>query len=86
MRIINLLNGILAELKRLNENLEHYPSLGENAAIVAEFNTKAARLRNNPLLGMTDLERLRFKEWIAVRLEARSLTPENLVPEGYYYS
>jgi hypothetical protein len=48
MRIINLLNGILAELKRLNENLERYPSLNENAAIVAEFNAKAARLRNNP--------------------------------------
>jgi hypothetical protein len=84
MRIINLLSGILTELKRLNENLEHYPSLGENAAIVAEFNVKAARLRNNPLLGMTKTERERLKNWIAGQFEARNLTPEYLEDKGYH--
>jgi hypothetical protein len=83
VRIINLLNGILSELKRLNENLERYPSLGENAAIVAEFNAKAARLRNNPLIGMTQVEIEHFKGWIAGQLEARNLTPEHLAANGY---
>jgi hypothetical protein len=84
MRIINLLNGILAELKRLNENLERYPSLSENTAIVTEFNVKAARLRNNPLLGMTKTERERLKNWIASQFEARNLIPEYLEDEGYH--
>ncbi|MDR1252862.1 MAG: hypothetical protein LBK62_11980 [Treponema sp.] len=84
MRIINLLNGILAELQRLNKNLERYPSLGENAALVVEFNAKAARLRNNPLLGMTEIERLRFKDWIAGRFVARKLAPENLAHDVYH--
>jgi hypothetical protein len=78
MKILKLLEGILAELKRLNENLEHSPSLGENAVIVAEFTAKAARLRNNPLLGMTDIEKRRLKTWIEIRLEGRRLTPKNL--------
>jgi hypothetical protein len=83
MRIINLLSGIHIELKRLNENLERYPSLNENATIVAEINAKAARLRNNPLIGMTPAEVERFKGWISGRLEARNLTPENLTYSNY---
>jgi hypothetical protein len=83
MKIIDLLIGIHAELKRLNENLEHYPSLNENAAIVADFNAKATRLRNNPLIGMTNTERELFKAWITSRLEARNLTPEKLAPDTY---
>jgi hypothetical protein len=83
MKIISLLSGIHTELKRLNENLERYPSLGENAAIVAEINAKAARLRNNPLLGMSPAEMEHFKDWIADRLKTRNLTPMNLAPDGY---
>jgi hypothetical protein len=85
MKILSLLSGIYGELRRLNENLERYPSLGENAAIVEEFNAKAARLRNNPLVGMTNTERIRFKDWITDQLKARNLTPEKLVTEGYHY-
>jgi hypothetical protein len=78
MKILNLLSGIYGELRRLNENLERYPSLGENAAVVAEFNAKAARLRNNPLIGMTNMERERFKGWIAGQSKTWGLTPEDL--------
>jgi hypothetical protein len=68
MRILELLGGLYAELKRLNDNLEKFPMITDYS-----LNEKQKKARENPLKEMTVPEILRLKHWIKSSLNEKGI-------------
>jgi hypothetical protein len=77
MKILELLGGLYAELKRLNDNLEQFPMITDY-----NLNEKRKKARENPLKEMTDPEILRLKHWVKSALNEKGIeTP--IFGDGY---
>jgi hypothetical protein len=68
MRILELLGGLYAELKRLNDNLEKFPMITDY-----NLNEKQKKARENPLKEMTVPEILRLKHWVKSSLNEKGI-------------
>jgi hypothetical protein len=97
MNIFKLLGGIYEELKTLNKNLEGLSGFNSSAETVpllrklakeADYrlglDEKRQRESLNPLLEMTDIERLELKLWIKNQIKAKGYSIDDIpLNEGY---
>jgi lambda repressor-like predicted transcriptional regulator len=98
VKIIALLTGIHAELRKLNENLESLAVFNESPLAISKGislfkqiaeageayeNEKLRLARLNPLKEMTVAEVLKLKSWIRSQLEKKNVSIRSVAGESY---